>query len=88
MSDTVVNVPLDAVARNLVSSLVYQHWTECFDTLKAAKNATWESAGKFCPKAEWPLHQAVMLKNAQAAFDTATAVKEQACKFSPMIHGH
>lgn len=78
---------LDPTTRLELASMVYSRWATAFDSLKAAKAMTWESQGKFCPKADWPSFHASILADAQKEFTLATKLTEDICKFSPLIAG-
>lgn len=80
-------VPLTALARLEIASLVYGEWSKAFDSLKNVKQLTWATAGKFCPKEDWPLFHKDMLQNAQANFDKWQAIRNEMCHHSPLIAG-
>ena len=82
---TVVNVPLDATARLELAAMVYARWSTAFNKVKEVKALTWELAGKFCPKAEWPKYKDSMLEAALLELGTAEQLKEQVCKYSPLL---
>ena len=82
-----MNIDLDAEARMDIASLVYGHWSSAFDELKAAKALTWESAGKFCPKADWPEFHKGMVMTAEKKLAKAAHMKDSICKFSPLVYG-
>lgn len=82
-----MNVDLDPQARLDIAALVYKNWSESFDRLKVARALTWESAGKFCPKVEWPLYHASMVKSAEQDFMKASHMKDSFCPFSPLVIG-
>ena len=82
-----MQVDLDAEARNELAAMAYARWSTAFETLKAAKALSWESAGKFCPKAEWPQYHASMLDTADKEFALATRLKAAICPFSPLVIG-
>ena len=86
-TNKIIHVPLDAEARNKISSLVYSEWTIAFEEMKAAKIATWENNKQLCPKGDWHLFHADRLKSSQEYFDSMSRVKEQICKYAPFIHG-
>lgn len=67
--------------------MIYSRWSEAFDALKKTKSLTWESAGKFCPKTEWSLYHAEMIKQAEMEFELATKLKNDICKYSPLVMG-
>lgn len=85
MSEGIKQVPLSAKARLELASMAYGRWAKAYDALKEAKALTWESAGKFCPKEEWPLYHADMVKTAQAELDLTTALKAEICPHSPLM---
>jgi hypothetical protein len=82
-----MQIELSATARLECANLIYGKWSEAFDTLKVAKNATWETSGKTCPKSDWPLFRAHNLEHAQKEFDKWSALKEEVCKYSPLVIG-
>lgn len=84
---TIKQVPLSALARNKLASMAYEQWSVSYESLKAVKALTWESAGKFCPKAEWPQYHTSMVINAEKELAEAAAVKDEICKWSPIVMG-
>jgi hypothetical protein len=78
---------LDAFTRNELASMVYARWSSAFENLKKTKSLTWESTGKFCPRAEWPSYHETMLAGAQKELEYASRLKETVCKYSPLICG-
>jgi hypothetical protein len=78
---------LDPKTRLEIASMVYSRWAAAFDAHKAVKAATWESAGKFCPKAEWPNYHAAQLQNAAQELELAAKLKADICPFSPLVTG-
>lgn len=82
-----VNLSLDEITRTEIASMIYSRWSEAFDALKKTKSLTWESAGKFCPKTEWSLYHAEMIKQAEMEFELATKLKNDICKYSPLVMG-
>jgi len=87
MPGKVISIPLDADQRNDVASLVYSAWCKSFDAMKAAKGATWESSGKFCPKGEWPNYHKVQIEHAQKELDKLENLRNAVCPFSPIVFG-
>lgn len=77
----------DAETRLEIASMVYNRWCIAFDKLKEVKALTWESAGKFCPKADWPSFHSDMIKTADKEMQLATRLKDSVCKYSPLIIG-
>ncbi len=82
-----MQIELSPEARLEIASLVYDKWCKAYDAFKLAKTQTWESAGKFCPKSEWPLFQAKMLESAQKELDKWARLKDEVCKYSPLVIG-
>lgn len=78
-------VPLTAKARLELASMAYVRWAKAYDAMKEVKALTWDSAGRFCPKGEWPLYHAAMVKTAQTELDLATALKDEICPHSPLM---
>ena len=85
MTPEIINVPLDATARLELALMAYNRWADAFEGLKIAKLASWESSGKFCPKTDWPLFKADNIKTAEIELNKAVSVKDQICKYSPLI---
>ncbi len=85
--DAIKEVPLSAKARLEIASMVYSRWCNAFDALKAAEKETWESAGKFCPKDEWPQYHADRKQSALTDFSIASQLKNEMCKWSPLVLG-
>lgn len=81
----IVNVPLDAEARNAISSMVYSRWSEAFDTLKKAKAEDWDKV--ICPKSDWPQFHQARIEHAQKEFDLCSRLKANVCKWSPLVLG-
>jgi hypothetical protein len=84
---TIIDVPLDAKARLEIASMVYSRWSLAFDSLKNTKALTWESQNRFCPKADWPFFHKSLIESAQKEFDLACKLKEDMCKYSPLVTG-
>lgn len=82
-----MQIELSPETRLEIASLVYDKWCKAHEAMKLAKTQTWESAGKFCPKADWPLFQARILKDSQKEFDKWTRLKDEVCKYSPLVIG-
>lgn len=82
-----MQIELSAEARLECASLVYGKWSEAYDQLKLAKNATWENSGKTCPKGDWPLFREQNLVFAQKEYDKWSALKVEVCKYSPLVIG-
>jgi hypothetical protein len=80
-----VNCELDAKTRLEIASMVYNRWCKAYDEIKKVKALTWESTGKFCPKEEWPLYQKDMLENAEKELALALKLKDDVCKYSPLV---
>jgi hypothetical protein len=78
-------VELSDRARLECASLVYREWCKAFDGWKDAKEATWESRGRFCPKGDWPEFYKSALGDAKANLDKWVALKEEVCKYSPLL---
>lgn len=78
---------LSPKARLEIASMVYSRWSRAFDSLNNTKALTWESQHKFCPKADWPLFHKSMIEKAQKEFDLATELKNEICKYSPLVAG-
>lgn len=83
MPDT-KQVPLSAETRLELASMAYARWSAAFDAHKAAKAETWESAGRFCPRDEWPLFHARRLNAARTELDKAARIKDEICPHSPL----
>lgn len=83
--DGVKEIPLSAEARLEIASLVYGKWCEAFDAKKAVAGETWVSAGKFCPRDEWPMYHEARVKKALADFEKWTRLREEVCKHSPLM---
>jgi hypothetical protein len=79
------SVPLSARARLELASMAYARWSVAYDKLKEVKFLTWEASGRFCPKGEWPLYHAEMLKNAEHELTLATQIKGEICPHSPLL---
>lgn len=82
-----MQIELSAEARLECASLVYAKWGESFYQLKIAKSAKWEDNKQCCPKGDWPLFYQSNLEYAQKEFDKWSALKEEICKYSPLIIG-
>jgi hypothetical protein len=67
--------------------MAYARWSKAYDDLKAAKALTWESAGRFCPRAEWPLYSAAQIEDAEKELAKAERLKAAICPFSPLMEG-
>lgn len=82
-----MQIELSAEARLEIAALVYSKWAQSFDAFKAAKTATWENNKQVCPKGDWPLFQADQMEYAQKTLDKWTRLKEEVCKYSPLVIG-
>lgn len=82
-----MQVDLDAEARLELASMAYERWSKAWETAKLVRAETWESAGKFCPKADWPQFHEARRKSASDELDKAERVKKAICPFSPLILG-
>jgi hypothetical protein len=78
---------LDATTRNEIARMCYARWTVAYDNMKHIKSMTWETNKHVCPKAEWSLFHAEMLKSAQKELTLAEKLKADVCPFSPLIKG-
>lgn len=80
-------IELDPTERLELASMAYNRWCIAFDALKTSKALTWESAGKFCPKNEWHLYHADMIKTAEKELTLAVKLKDAICRYSPLVIG-
>jgi hypothetical protein len=85
VKDGMMQIDLDAETRLELASMVYGRWGTAYDNQKRVQGLTWESAGKFCPKADWPEFHGSMLEAAKAEFELATRLKNAVCKHSPIV---
>lgn len=79
---------LSAEARDVLSMLAYQNWSEAFDTLKWCKEQDIETPAniKIAGSIEdFRAMKAERLKNAQAAFDKAQRVLDEIKEYSPLV---
>lgn len=82
-----MQIELSPEARLEIASLVYNKWAESYDAFKAAQTATWEANKWLCPKEDWPLFRAHQMEYAEKALDKWTKLKEEVCKYSPLVTG-
>ena len=80
-------IELDAESRFELASMAYDRWSNAFEAHKKAKQLTWESVNKFCPKNEWPDYHKSMVAEAEKELNKATKLKDAICKYSPLITG-
>ena len=72
-----MQIDLSPEAIFALSGLTQEEWTKAFDALKIVQHETWGSAGKFCPKADWPEFHARRVKNAKDTFQKWSAIRAE-----------
>lgn len=78
---------LDAIARNELASMAYARWSMAYDNYKKTKQLTWEQNKQVCPKSDWSSFHSQMIQSAEKELELASKVKDQICKYSPLICG-
>jgi len=77
---------LDAEARNELAFMAYGKWTECIDMLKIAKEMQFDKRVDG-DKLSFELSKKECIRRAEENLAKAVRVKDQICKYSPLVVG-
>ena len=80
-----ITIQITKTTLSTMQRYAYAMWAKEYDELEVCKIATWESQGKFCPKAEWPMFHEEQMKNAKDREMKAKKVFDELAAFGSQI---